>query len=105
MIKNKTGTPRRVDSDELNVAVESGDEKLRRIVGTEWFTRYVYTIDTQYGYESYRDQTVIDDVLYGLGVSLEGHKHTNADGFERFLKDVLVPHLKKVHPRAFEDDK
>lgn len=55
--------------------------------------KYVATYDQQYGYENYHDETYIDDILYGLGSSLD-ENYKNADGFERFkdfLRDYLGP--------------
>jgi hypothetical protein len=52
---------------------------------------YMATYDKQYGYQDYPDTTYINDVLYGLGRSLD-RKYEFADGFDRF-KDVLRKHL------------
>lgn len=49
---------------------------------------YMDTYDRQVGYLDYSDDTIINDVLYGLGVALGGKKHMFADGFARW-KAVL----------------
>lgn len=57
-----------------------------------YLRRYMDTYHKQHGYEDYRDETFIDDVLYGLGVALQPEKFKYADGFRQF-KDVLREHL------------
>lgn len=49
---------------------------------------YMNTYDRQVGYLDYSDDTIINDVLYGLGVALGGKKYEYADGFARW-KAVL----------------
>ncbi|ARM83968.1 hypothetical protein [Marinobacter salarius] len=52
---------------------------------------YMNTYSDQQGYEEYRTETLIDDVLYGLGAALdENYKY--AQGYEEFKK-VLRAHL------------
>lgn len=52
---------------------------------------YINTYDQQPGYESYRTETLIDDVLYGLGIALDD-KYKYAQGYEEFKK-LLREHL------------
>lgn len=52
---------------------------------------YINTYDRQPGYESYRAETLIDDVLYGLGIALDD-KYRHAQGYDEFKK-VLREHL------------
>lgn len=51
-------------------------------------THYMTTYDGQFGYEDYMTQTYVDDVLYGLGISLSEHYET-ATGFAEFKADLL----------------
>lgn len=54
---------------------------------------YMGTYDKQYGYLDYSDDTLINDVLYGLGVALDP-RNKFADGFAAFKK-VLLDRLRK----------
>lgn len=68
------------------------DKKRRRMkAAVEYLQKYMATYDKQFGYQDYRDETLIDDVLYGLGVAL-GREHQFADGFAKF-KAKLRAHL------------
>lgn len=54
---------------------------------------YVGTYDSQAHYEDYSDKTYVDDILYGLGLSMTGlTDYTGAGGYERF-KQYLREHL------------
>lgn len=57
------------------------------------FKRYVKTYDTQPGYLDYEDVTYIEDILYGLGTSLDPEKYSFAKGFSEFKK-FLIEHIK-----------
>lgn len=59
----------------------------------DYMVGYMGTYDLQSGYENYRDETFIDDILYGLGVALNPEQHQFADGFRRW-KDTLAEYLK-----------
>ena len=48
--------------------------------------------DKQQGYESYSEETLIDDVLYGLGIALDS-RNAYANGYEKF-KTRLIAHLR-----------
>jgi hypothetical protein len=56
-------------------------------------TKYMVTYPRQSGYLDYTDETIINDVLYGLGIALDD-KYRFANGFEEF-KNVLREHLTK----------
>lgn len=60
----------------------------------EYLKNYMDTYDKQFGYMDYRDECVIDDVLYGLGVALDKDAHSFANGF-RVFKTKLLAHLQK----------
>ena len=57
-----------------------------------YLQKYMDTYPDQVGYENYSDKTLIDDVLYGLGVALDPENNRYANGFMRF-KNVLREHL------------
>ena len=57
---------------------------------------YMETYDQQFGYEDYYDDTYIEDVLYGLGKSLD-EKFENANGFLDFKK-WLIKHIEASTP-------
>lgn len=57
---------------------------------------YVGTYDEQAEYRSYSDKTFVDDILYGLGLSMQNlipSDFRGAGGYERF-KQYLREHLK-----------
>ena len=66
-----------------------------------YLKRYIDTYDRQLLYdqqllyEEYSDRVFIDDILYGLGASLD-KKYENADGYRVFLEEVLIPHIKWI---------
>ena len=60
-----------------------------------YLKRYIDTYDQQLLYEEYSDRVFIDDILYGLGASLD-KKYENADGYRVFLEEVLIPHIKWI---------
>jgi hypothetical protein len=56
-----------------------------------YLKKYMRTYDKQIGYADYSETTLIDDVLYGLGVALD-REHVGASGYDTF-KDRLREHL------------
>lgn len=57
---------------------------------------YVGTYDTQLHYQDYTDKTYVDDMLYGIGLSMQHlmpSDFSGAGGYERF-KQYLREHLK-----------
>jgi hypothetical protein len=65
-------------------------ERIRSAVA--YLKEFMATYDQQHGYADYSDETYIDDVLYGLGVSLSG-EYQFAGGFRKF-KALLLEHLR-----------
>ena len=61
----------------------------------KYLQEYMETYPVQIGYETYRRETYIDDILYGLGVSLD-KKYMYAGGFDLFKKELLK-HLGKTN--------
>lgn len=53
---------------------------------------YMNTYPNQMAYFDYADETIIDDVIYGLGIALDKDGHSMRDGFEKFKKK-LVEHI------------
>ncbi len=59
-----------------------------------FLANYMATYEQQAGCLDYRDETLIDDVLYGLGYALGGREHQWASGYEVW-KDKLRKHLEQ----------
>ena len=68
----------------------TAQRRVRRIV--KKLQDYMSTYDQQPGYLNYTDETIIEDILYGLGIALEPKKHRCANGFSVFKKQ-LAKHL------------
>lgn len=68
-------------------------KRMREMVAK--FQDYVRTYSDQAFYETYRDETFLHDMLYGIGLSLQigtPTDYTGAGGYERFkqkLREVL----------------
>ena len=60
----------------------------------QYLMDHMNTYDLQGGCLDYSDETLIDDVLYGLGVALGGKEHQYAQGFEVW-KAKLRKHLER----------
>lgn len=52
-------------------------------------TDYMKTYPDQSGYESYTAGIFINDILYGLGISLNKDKYEYANGFNEFRFDLI----------------
>ena len=63
-------------------------------IGIKYLKRYIDTYDKQFGYLDYTDETIIDDILYGLGVAIDSDEYKFASGFRKF-KERLAKHLAK----------
>lgn len=53
---------------------------------------YINTYDNQFSWETYSYKTILDDMLYGIGISLFGDKYRFNNGyfeFKKFLIDFL----------------
>lgn len=55
----------------------------------EHLQEYMNTYTNQFGYREYDAKTLINDVLYGLAVSINENEYRFADGFTRFKEDLL----------------
>ena len=48
--------------------------------------------------ETYRPETVLDDVIYFLGASIDSEEYQFAQGYRKF-SEFLINHFKANHPR------
>jgi hypothetical protein len=71
-------------------SIESVDMKN----AVEHLKEYVGTYENQGGWEKYRPETYVDDILYGLGISISDD-FKFAGGFDRF-KEILRDHLREA---------
>lgn len=58
------------------------------------FEDYVSTYDKQPAYEEYTKSIYLNDMLYGLGITMD-KSYEFADGFNQFKKD-LIEFLKEI---------
>lgn len=73
---------------------EKAKKRMREMVAK--FQEYVRTYSDQSHFEEYSDKTFLDDMLYGIGLSMQvgtPTDYTGAGGYERF-KQKLREHLK-----------
>ena len=64
----------------------------------EKFKDYVNTYDKQIGYKSYSEETIINDMLYGIGICLDEDEYKFGDGYARFrikLLDIIKKKLEE----------
>lgn len=72
------------------------DERQKKVKeGIEFLKDYMDTYNKQPGYLDYTDYTIIEDILYGLGVAIDKDKYSFANGFKDF-KEVLINHIMGV---------
>lgn len=64
--------------------------KVKKIIST--FQKYVANYDGQMGYTDYTDETIINDIVYGLGTAFDNRKYTHLSGFVNFKK-IVIRHL------------
>ena len=62
-----------------------------------YLQKYMATYDKQYGYLDYRTETLIDDVLYGLGAALNAD-YQYADGFRKFKARLVEAYQRTDEP-------
>jgi len=68
------------------------DRQKRNKEVIEYLQNYINSYPEQSCYLDYIDQTIIDDMLYGLGVALYGDECKFANGYDKF-KQILMNHL------------
>lgn len=72
--------------------VDNARKRMRNMVAR--YQKYVAAYSDQPRYEDYMDKTYLDDMLYGLGISIIGAAdYGGPEGYERF-KQLLREHLK-----------
>lgn len=52
--------------------------------------QYIKTYNKQYEWEQYQEKTVIDDILYGLGIAIDKQIYSGANGFKEFKHFLLL---------------
>ena len=80
-----------------NVKQRANQQKRMRAIVAR-FQDYVRTYDRQKEYASYSDRTYIEDMLYGIGLSIDPDSYRGASGFDRFkglLREGFIP----THPQ------
>lgn len=55
----------------------------------EFMEEYVKTYREQEGWRSYHEHTWIDDMLYGVGLSLDHKEYQWGEGFDKFKQKLL----------------
>jgi len=75
----------------MNARATKG-KRARMKTTVAYLQNYMSTYSDQTGYEDYSDETLINDVLYGLGMAIDPENNQRANGFLRF-KDILIEHL------------
>lgn len=56
---------------------------------------YIDTYPNQIDWTNYEDETIINDIVYGLGIALDKEEHKYFDGFQKFKKK-LIQHLNET---------
>lgn len=64
------------------------------VKATKKLDHFVSTYKDQPGYQKYSDKTYLNDMLYGIGLSIDEKKYFAAVGYDKFLK-VLKSHIEK----------
>ena len=59
------------------------------IESVKYLQNYMNTYSNQEGYEDYSVRIYIEDILYGLGVSIDENKYQWAECFREFKKDLM----------------
>lgn len=73
--------------------MSTAKQRRRMKKAVEHLQKYMMTYSNQAGYLNYSDETLIDDVLYGLGVALN-ERYRYRDGFDLF-RQRLFEHIKR----------
>lgn len=92
-----SGTENLNERDGRNVGCTAGlDAKARKRrvrSAVAYLQKYIAGYDRQMHYQDYSDETIINDVLYGLGLALHQERAEFAGGYDWFKREVLLPHL------------
>lgn len=90
-------------SNPRNAELALSPERARMFHAVEYLKKYINAYDKQYQYLDYSDETLINDILYGLGVALDEKQYMYADGFRKFkerLHDCLTTVTNKIVVRG-----
>jgi hypothetical protein len=80
--------------DDYNKKITNMNESQRKVFkAIEHLKHYINTYDCQYEYINYSEQTIIEDIIYGLGSSLNKVEYSFATGLTKF-KQVIYNHIK-----------
>ena len=82
--------PKQASSCNSDLLSRRDPEKMRQAV--QKLAEYWFSYGTQEGYGTLTMKTLLDDALYGIGVSLDEKEFFAADGYEKF-KALLREHL------------
>jgi len=63
------------------------------------YKEFVNTYDDQVGFTSYSEETIINDMLYGIGICLDDDEYGFADGYARFRIKLLGIINKKLEEK------
>ena len=77
------------------------DKSVEDAVG--FLTGYMLTYPEQPSYKDYMITTFLDDMLYGIGVSVCPDEYTGADGYEHF-KVAIVNYIEGMKACPFKHD-
>lgn len=69
------------------MALSRKQKRMRTIVAR--FQEYVRTYSDQAHYDQYRDQTFMDDMIYGIGIAMEPEKWRQGQGFDAFKAELV----------------
>ena len=50
---------------------------------------YIDTYPNQLGWELYTKDTVLNDLVYGIGIAIDKRKYQYGDGYDKFKKDLI----------------
>lgn len=80
--------------------------RMRAIV--ERMTQYMTTYPSQYKWMDYSDRCFLDDMFYGIGISLDPERYRSAAGYELFRQEIMKPILEmydNLRPADRVDDR
>jgi len=84
------------------MADQERKDKVEKIVAD--LQEYVKTYSNGVYYKSYTDETIIDDILYGLGIALDREQYEMHSGYQKFKRRIAkhietTTHLETVEER------
>ena len=89
---------------EQKVVRELTENQQRMVGAVSFLEQYMSTYSNQQGFEDYTDQIYIDDILYGLGASLDQTEYQYHGGYMKFLQRLqkhIAEKLEKEGPESF----